>query len=567
MLTDVGSDDRLATSHLIQLLHDVLRHDDALLHPVFHALLGAPPFDLLPPVGQHLGIRAGIAGVEQSEHLLEHIRDIADDRHIDLDAFGDRRRIDVDVDDLARNGGKVVGIADHPVVKAGTDGQQHVAMLHGHVGFDGAMHARHTEELSVGSGISAKTHQRVGNRKAQAASQLGQLLGAIGKNDSATGVDHRSLGLQQQMYRLLDLSQMPLDHRVVRTHLDRLRILELALCRGDVLRNIDHHRTRTAAVGDVERLFDRHCQLVDVIDQEVVLHAGAGDSHRIALLEGILPDIGIRHLSRDHHQRHRIHIGRGNARHRIGRARTRGHQRHADLVRGARQTVGSMHCGLLVAHQNMLDLILFEQRIINVKNRPTRIAEYIFDLFFLQAPDYNLRTGHHRHCRRPSKQIARKKSATLKLWPRLVKAFTTTGTCGNGFLPDNSKDSRSGQPTRTVRFPHHAIERRAFKQAMFAVRNEESALDIVQDAMMKLAEKYGDRPQTELPMLFQRILQNTIRDYYRRSKVRSLWTTLLSRFHRAMTRTTIRSKRSGASPGPTARTPRMTNSSKRNSLR
>lgn len=63
---------------------------------------------------------------------------------------------------------------------------------------------------------------------------------------------------------------------------------------------------------------------------------------------------------------------------------------------------------------------------------------------------------------------------------------------------------------------------------MFAVRNEESALDIVQDSMMKLAEKYGDRPTEELPMLFQRILQNTIRDYYRRSKVRSLWTTLLS---------------------------------------
>ena len=65
---------------------------------------------------------------------------------------------------------------------------------------------------------------------------------------------------------------------------------------------------------------------------------------------------------------------------------------------------------------------------------------------------------------------------------------------------------------------------------MFAVRNEESALDVVQDSMMKLAEKYGDRPAEELPMLFQRIMQNTIRDYYRRSKVRSLWTTLLSAF-------------------------------------
>lgn len=45
---------------------------------------------------------------------------------------------------------------------------------------------------------------------------------------------------------------------------------------------------------------------------------------------------------------------------------------------------------------------------------------------------------------------------------------------------------------------------------------------------MRLAEKYGDRPITEWPMLFQRILQNAIRDSYRRSKVRSLWTTLLS---------------------------------------
>ena len=46
--------------------------------------------------------------------------------------------------------------------------------------------------------------------------------------------------------------------------------------------------------------------------------------------------------------------------------------------------------------------------------------------------------------------------------------------------------------------------------------------------MLKLAEKYSARPAEELPMLFQRILQNTIRDYYRRQKVRSLWTTLFS---------------------------------------
>ena len=63
---------------------------------------------------------------------------------------------------------------------------------------------------------------------------------------------------------------------------------------------------------------------------------------------------------------------------------------------------------------------------------------------------------------------------------------------------------------------------------MFAVREREAALDIVQDAMLRLAEKYGHRPAAELPLLFHRIVQNAIRDWYRRQKVRSLWTTLLS---------------------------------------
>lgn len=75
-----------------------------------------------------------------------------------------------------------------------------------------------------------------------------------------------------------------------------------------------------------------------------------------------------------------------------------------------------------------------------------------------------------------------------------------------------------------------ATERRAFKQTVYAVHDDHAALDIVQDAMMKLAEKYYDKPVEELPLLFQRILQNTMRDYWRRQKVRNLWTTLLSSF-------------------------------------
>ena len=60
------------------------------------------------------------------------------------------------------------------------------------------------------------------------------------------------------------------------------------------------------------------------------------------------------------------------------------------------------------------------------------------------------------------------------------------------------------------------------------MQNEHTALDIVQDAMIRLAEKYGSKPAAELPLLFQRILQNTIRDYYRRQKVKNARITLFS---------------------------------------
>lgn len=62
------------------------------------------------------------------------------------------------------------------------------------------------------------------------------------------------------------------------------------------------------------------------------------------------------------------------------------------------------------------------------------------------------------------------------------------------------------------------------------MRDEHVALDIVQDSMMKLLEHYAAKPLNELPLLFQRILQNTTYDYFRRQKTRSLWTTLFSSF-------------------------------------
>ncbi len=49
------------------------------------------------------------------------------------------------------------------------------------------------------------------------------------------------------------------------------------------------------------------------------------------------------------------------------------------------------------------------------------------------------------------------------------------------------------------------VERRAFKQALYAVQDHHTALDVVQNAMLKLVERYAERPAEELPLLFQQI--------------------------------------------------------------
>ena len=65
------------------------------------------------------------------------------------------------------------------------------------------------------------------------------------------------------------------------------------------------------------------------------------------------------------------------------------------------------------------------------------------------------------------------------------------------------------------------VERRALGMAQLATRDRDEALDLVQDAMLRLAKSYGSRPPHEWPPLFQRILTNRIRDWQRSRRLRA----------------------------------------------
>ncbi|RMF13214.1 MAG: RNA polymerase sigma factor, partial [Gammaproteobacteria bacterium] len=67
-----------------------------------------------------------------------------------------------------------------------------------------------------------------------------------------------------------------------------------------------------------------------------------------------------------------------------------------------------------------------------------------------------------------------------------------------------------------------SVEKKAYKMALIATGHHEDALDIVQDAMMKLVQAYSDRPREEWKPLFYRILNNRIMDCHRRRSVRRI---------------------------------------------
>ena len=131
-----------------------------------------------------------------------------------------------------------------------------------------------------------------------------------------------------------------------------------------------------------------------ILDQPVVLGAGAGDPDGVGLLEGVRSDHEGRHLPGEHDDGDRIHQRVGDAGHRIGGARSGCHEHHTGPARGAGIALGRMDRPLFMAHQHMADPVLLENLVINRQHRAAWIPEYDVHTLVLEGLNHHFRSGH-----------------------------------------------------------------------------------------------------------------------------------------------------------------------------
>ena len=392
VLAHVRGDIGLALGQIVEHLQYVLRFNELAVAVVVKAVHRAPLVDLLPPDGERVLIRFLLRSLDELDHVAHHGFGTAHDRHLHRHVLRDRRRVDVRVDDVCVRT-ELVEVAGHAVIKARANGDQHVAFVHRHVGFVGAVHAEHADKQRIVGRVRAEPHERVGAGETEQAHELSERGRGLAQNHAAAGVDHRALGDEHQVHGLLDPARIALRHRVVRTHVHRLRIRVLALVRGHVLGDVHEHRTGAAGGGDIKRLFDRGREVLHVLHQKIVLHARACDADRVHFLERVIADQAGRHLAAEHHQRDRIHVGGSDAGHGVGHARTGGHQHYAGPAGGARVAVGGVRRALLVPYEDVLDLVLPVKRIVDVQRRTAGVAEDVLHAFVRQAADEDVCAG------------------------------------------------------------------------------------------------------------------------------------------------------------------------------
>ena len=218
---------------------------------------------------------------------------------------------------LRRELGQLAGDA---VVKARAHRADQIGLVHRVVRRPRPMHPEHAEPLLVRSRKRPQPHQRARHRKTVAAGELDQLARRVRVDDAPAGIDHRAPGRRECLRRLSDLLLVALGRRLIagQAHIGHRLVLDLAA--REVLGDVDQHRPRPTAAGDVKRLVDRPRNLARILDHERVLDDRHRDSDRVRLLKTVGAEQFGPDLAGDENDRNGVHHRVADRRRQVGGA-------------------------------------------------------------------------------------------------------------------------------------------------------------------------------------------------------------------------------------------------------
>lgn len=327
-----------------------------------------------------------VFGLDGLDEVGDDLAGVTDDRHVGRAVLADLGRVDVGVDDLGVRG-EAVQPAGDAVVEAGSEGDDQVGLLQRGDGGDRTVHARHSDVQRVAVGECAERHQCGGDGRSGELCEDLQFGGGPRLDDTAADVQHRALGLGDQLGGFADLLGVRLGDRAVAGQVHGRRPAERGLRLEGVLGDVDEDGARTAGGGDMEGLGDGVRDVLGLGDEEVVL----GDRHRdaddVRLLEGVRADRRGGDLAGDRDQRDGVHVGVGDRGDQVGGAGARGGHADADLAGGLRVAGGGVSGALLVTDQHMTDPGGVHHRVVRRKDGAAGDAEYRVGPHFLKRPD------------------------------------------------------------------------------------------------------------------------------------------------------------------------------------
>ena len=255
------------------------------------------------------------------------------------------------------------------------------------------MHAQHTLVQRMIIRQCGKSQHRGTARDVGLLDEINQFLVCITQFHALSHQHKGAFGVVNQLYCLLYRCHIGIWHRVVTAyiiHLCRLIFYHLCLC---TLGKVEYHRTRSAALGDIESTCHRLRNVVGIANHVAPLRNRLRQAHPIDLLKSVGTQGTHTHLSGYYHNRRTVNHRVSDASNGIGSPRATGHKTDTHFTRHPGKAFCCMSSTLFMSHQYMVKLSqVVIQGIIHRHDTTTRIAEYGLHSLMLQCSHQRFRS-------------------------------------------------------------------------------------------------------------------------------------------------------------------------------